>query len=91
MTTASDLRQRADLYRRMMKLITDSHAVRTIREAVGELETAAARLDQRRRIRQRAHAIWIERGRPEGCDLDNWLAAERELTQGGSEGGRSQN
>ena len=26
-----------------------------------------------------AHAIWIDRGRPEGRDLDNWLEAERHL------------
>lgn len=26
-----------------------------------------------------AHAIWIDRGRPEGRDLDNWLEAERQL------------
>jgi hypothetical protein len=26
-----------------------------------------------------AHAIWIDRGQPEGRDLDNWLEAEREL------------
>lgn len=26
-----------------------------------------------------AHAIWVDRGRPEGRDLDNWLEAERQL------------
>ena len=26
-----------------------------------------------------AHAIWIDRGRPEGKDLDHWLEAERQL------------
>jgi hypothetical protein len=26
-----------------------------------------------------AHAIWIDRGRPEGRELDNWLEAERQL------------
>jgi hypothetical protein len=26
-----------------------------------------------------AQAIWIDRGRPEGRDLDNWLEAERQL------------
>jgi hypothetical protein len=26
-----------------------------------------------------AHAIWVDRGQPEGRDLDNWLEAEREL------------
>jgi len=31
------------------------------------------------RIRQRAHAIWIEEGRPEGKALDHWLRARWEL------------
>lgn len=26
-----------------------------------------------------AHAIWTDRGCPEGRDLDNWLEAERQL------------
>lgn len=26
-----------------------------------------------------AHAIWIDRGRPEGRDVDHWLEAERQL------------
>lgn len=26
-----------------------------------------------------AHAIWIDRGRPEGRDIDHWLEAERQL------------
>jgi len=26
-----------------------------------------------------AHAIWIDRGRPEGRELDDWLEAERQL------------
>lgn len=26
-----------------------------------------------------AHAIWIDRGRPEGMDIDHWLEAERQL------------
>lgn len=26
-----------------------------------------------------AHAIWMDRGCPEGRDLDNWLEAERQL------------
>ena len=30
-------------------------------------------------IRQRAFEIYIERGEIHGCDLDDWLQAEREL------------
>ena len=27
-----------------------------------------------------AHAIWIDRGRPHGRDVDHWLDAKRQLT-----------
>jgi hypothetical protein len=33
----------------------------------------------RRRIEERAHALWEAAGRPEGRALDYWLQAEREL------------
>ena len=29
-------------------------------------------------IRQRAYEIYIERGAADGCDVDDWLQAERE-------------
>jgi hypothetical protein len=31
------------------------------------------------RIRERAHSIWIEEGRPHGRDLDHWQRAHHEL------------
>lgn len=34
-------------------------------------------LTQDARIRDRAHSLWEEEGRPEGRALDHWLAAER--------------
>ncbi|HUL60968.1 MAG TPA: DUF2934 domain-containing protein [Anaeromyxobacteraceae bacterium] len=36
------------------------------------------------RIAVRAYQIWLESGRPEGHDLEHWLAAERELRAGPS-------
>jgi hypothetical protein len=30
-------------------------------------------------ITGRAHAIWEHCGRPEGCELEHWFRAEREL------------
>ncbi|HTN71212.1 MAG TPA: DUF2934 domain-containing protein [Methylomirabilota bacterium] len=30
-------------------------------------------------IAQLAHQIWEQRGRPDGCDLDHWLEAERQM------------
>jgi hypothetical protein len=32
------------------------------------------------RIRQRAHQIWEEEGRPEGRDQEHWCRAEQETT-----------
>lgn len=33
-------------------------------------------------IAQRAYEIFVERGRPEGRDLEHWLLAETQLRQG---------
>lgn len=35
--------------------------------------------DDIERIRERAHGIWENRGRPEGEELDHWLLAEMEI------------
>ena len=36
-------------------------------------------------IAKRAHEIYLARGGAPGCDLDDWLQAERELKAGNSE------
>ncbi len=36
-------------------------------------------LDLEERIRQRAHEIYLARGRLPGSELDDWLEAEREV------------
>jgi hypothetical protein len=41
-------------------------------------------------IRQRAFEIHIERGGIHGCDLDDWLQAERELQEKYKNGGLSE-
>jgi hypothetical protein len=33
-------------------------------------------------IRRRAYELYLERGEQPGCDLDDWLQAERELQRG---------
>jgi hypothetical protein len=33
-------------------------------------------------IRERAFFLWIEQGRPEGCDKEHWQQAESELMAG---------
>ena len=37
--------------------------------------------DMERRVRERAYAIWVEEGRPEGRALGHWLRARWELEQ----------
>jgi hypothetical protein len=59
--------------------VSDPVAVRAICDIAGEYEVTAAELEKRHLIRERAHAIWISAGRPQGRDVENWLAAEREL------------
>jgi hypothetical protein len=41
---------------------------------------AAAPIDESR-VRARAHAIWIQEGKPEGRDVEHWLRARWELEQ----------
>jgi len=36
-------------------------------------------VDVEQRIRDRAYAIWLEQGCPEGRDGDHWLQAERDI------------
>jgi Protein of unknown function (DUF2934) len=40
------------------------------------------------RVSERAYEIYLSRGRTHGQDFDDWLAAERELTNGRHDGGR---
>lgn len=35
--------------------------------------------EQEKKIRARAHAIWLEEGSPSGRDQDHWEQAEREI------------
>jgi hypothetical protein len=79
MKRVGELRQRADRYRRLKRQISDPAALQAIGELAGEIKMTAAELEKWHLIRERAHEIWIERGHPEGSDVENWLTAEREL------------
>jgi Protein of unknown function (DUF2934) len=46
-----------------------------------EEEERRRRVPTSEEIRQRAFEIYIERGRIQGCDLDDWLQAQRELQE----------
>jgi hypothetical protein len=79
MKRAGELRQRAERYRRLRRQISDPAAVQAISDLAGEFEMTAADLEKRHHVRERAHELWILQGRPEGRDVEFWLAAEREL------------
>ena len=57
----------------------DAAAERAAADLADELETTAAEMERRLRIRERAHALWVERCRPHGRNVEFWHAAEREV------------
>ena len=55
---------------------------KTTRSANVEAEVTSAEIGnpvREEQIRRHAYEIYLERGEQPGCDLDDWLQAEREL------------
>jgi hypothetical protein len=74
---------KADKYRRLARWVGDSETVRRIGRLAEELKQQArafAKPDDVG-IRNRAHEIWEENGRPAGRDVEFWLEAEREFRE----------
>jgi hypothetical protein len=79
----SGLLMKADKYRRLARWVGDSETMQRIGKLAEELRQRArafAKPDDTR-IRQRAHEIWEEKGRPAGRDVEFWLEAEREFQE----------
>ena len=55
---------------------TEAHAAS---ERVKTEEVSQANSDRYGKIRRRAYEIYLERGENPGCELDDWLQAEREV------------
>jgi Protein of unknown function (DUF2934) len=76
------LEHQLDLARRAVGLIADQATVRRLEALASDIDDrlrglkAAGRTEE---IRERAHELWEDTGRPEGRDLEFWLRAEREL------------
>jgi hypothetical protein len=87
MKKPSELRQRAEHYRRLKGRVSDRRALQALSELADEFEMMADKLEKRCLVRRRAFEIWLERGCPEGRDVQHWLLAERELA-GGDQPGR---
>ena len=79
MSKATELRQRAERFLRMLRLIGDPAAVNAIHEEASKLKVTAEEIERQHKIPERAHQIWTEHGRPAGRDVEFWLAAEREV------------
>jgi hypothetical protein len=88
MESAADRKQvvggllmKANKYRSFVRFIGDWETAQRILALAEELKNRAralARPDERQ-IRNRAHEIWEEHGRPIGRDEEFWLQAEREF------------
>ena len=59
--------------------IAETEAIPT---QVGTCEDAVGNWARDGEIRRRAFEIYLERGDEPGCELDDWLQAERELESG---------
>jgi Protein of unknown function (DUF2934) len=75
------LRKRAERYRQLAKTVSDARAVRAINELATEYEVQAAEMERLSRIRERAHAMWVEQGRPDDLHEAHWRDAEREIAE----------
>jgi len=53
---------------------------KTLDANVSEMPGVTQDSELRRRIRARAFELYVQRGREEGHELDDWLQAEEELT-----------
>ena len=57
-------------------------AKKTAREAASGITGASTRpAPTREQVQELAHAIWTDRGCPQGCDVEIWLEAERQLRE----------
>jgi hypothetical protein len=60
----------------------DSPASATPSGATGRESIHGNHEDYGDRVAERAYELYLERGRSDGQDFDDWLAAERELSNG---------
>jgi hypothetical protein len=57
-------------------------ATRTLNSEARAISADAGNTVPEEEARCRAYEIYLERGEQPGCDLDDWLQAERELQRG---------
>ena len=62
------------------KAKTIASADRTQRETAAQEREGLLDSTREQEIRNRAYEIYLERGGQPGCEVDDWLQAERELS-----------
>ena len=62
----------------------DDRGIATLAAPQSAGDTTAADID-RERVAQRAYELYLARGGGDGMAMEDWLAAERELRESGSE------
>jgi hypothetical protein len=67
--------------KKIVDVMTDTPAVESpLEPGTIELSTIEPNTIERDRIAERAYELYVSRGREGGHELEDWLAAERELT-----------
>lgn len=79
--TVAGLLEKANRYRELARLITDSETVQQILALTEELKQRARAMAKPNEdlIRKRAEELWERAGKPEGRDEEFWHQAEKEL------------
>ena len=73
--------RRAPMSTRAKSKTNNQPATDAIEKQTGSVNSSAGDAPPHDEIQLRAYCIHVERGGRHGCDLDDWLQAERELTE----------
>jgi Protein of unknown function (DUF2934) len=73
--------RRAPMSRRAKSKTVDRSTPDAIEKQSESLDSSAGDAAVHDEIQLRAYCIYIERGGQHGCEFDDWLQAEREITQ----------
>jgi len=82
--TATKSNGRASAAKSTRKPASRATAVRrtaTAKKEAPKAEPKVIMMMSHDQIAERAYHIWLKKGRPTGCDEDNWIEAEKELAE----------
>ena len=61
------------------QLLKGKHNEKTVTAQKDNIHQGALSVEQRERIAKRAFELYLERGCRDGCALEDWVKAEREI------------